>query len=291
MNTISICIITHNEEENIESCLESAKWADEIVVVDGESTDNTVKICKKYTDKVYIKENVKNLNVNKSYSFKKVKNEWILYLDADERISLELKEEIISTIKDNPTCNGFFVPRKNHFFNFYLRYGGKYPDYQLRLFIKNRGSFKCEHVHERLNIDGNVGRLKNPLLHHPYKTISEYIRKFNFYTDFQGEYLAKKNIKLSPLTNFIYLFHLPILRFFRRYFLKFGFLDGVPGFLACVFDSFTVIVSYAKCWEIQKNEPRLCIKHRKSPKNIEITRLYRSKMQRKKFSVRICMDI
>lgn len=246
---LSIVIITYNEEENIKKCLESVKWVDEIVIVDGFSTDRTVEICKEYTDKIYQRENVSNLNINKSYGFKEALSEWILYLDADERVSPELAQEIREVLSREDKFVAYKMPRKNYYFGRWLKHGGNYPDRQLRLFRRGKAYFECRHVHEKLQIEGEIGYLQYPLLHFTYPTISHYLKKFDFYTSFEAEYMFKSNKKYSALSEIAIK---PIIRFIRRYFFKLGFLGGLPGFLAAIFDALSRVVSYGKYLEILK---------------------------------------
>ncbi|HCJ67177.1 MAG TPA: glycosyltransferase family 2 protein [Elusimicrobia bacterium] len=253
MKKLSVSIIAHNEAEHLDKCLESISWADEIIVVDCESNDNTVEVARKYTDKIFSRPNLPNLNLNKSFGIGQTKGDWILYLDPDERVSKELKEEILSCIQHPASSiNGYLTPRKNHYLGKWLRWGGQYPDRQLRLFKKGKAKFLCEHVHERIQIDGKIATLKGYLEHYPYSTINELLKKLVFYTDFQVGYLRNKGVKPNLFVAWRYLFWRPGTRFFRRYFLKLGFLDGYPGLLACLHDLLTEIFIYFKLWEERK---------------------------------------
>ena len=254
MSKLSISIIAHNEEENLADCLKSILFADEIIVIDCDSTDKTNEIAHQYTDKVFWRENTNNLNINKSYGFEQAISEWILYLDADERITSELAEEIYNIINSNPSENGFYIPRKNFYFGVWLANGGNYPDNQLRVFRREKGKFACEHVHEKLIIDGKIGNLKNPMEHYPYHTISQYLEKLDFYTTFEAEVMLKKGIKINFFSAFYMMVWKPDIRFLRRYFFKGGFLDGLAGFLACAFDVLNFIVRYAKYWELKRKK-------------------------------------
>lgn len=251
---LSVVIITYNEEKNIRDCLECVKWADEIIIVDGFSSDKTIAICQEYTDKIYQKENVSNLNINKSYGFEKARGKWIIHLDADERVSVDLAKEIREVVSGESKFEAYKIPRQNYYFGRWLKYGGHFPDYQLRLFKSGKARFECQHVHERLQVEGRVGCLNHPLVHHSYPTISQYLTKFDFYTRFEADYMFQnKKRYFAPYELVIN----PISKFIRRYFFKLGFLDGLPGFLACVFHSLSIIVSYAKY-----REKRLCPRSR-----------------------------
>ncbi|PIU83797.1 MAG: glycosyltransferase family 2 protein, partial [Elusimicrobia bacterium CG06_land_8_20_14_3_00_38_11] len=200
---ISVSIIGHNEEKNIERCLESVRWADEIIFVDCASKDKTVEIAKKYTTKIFYKENNPNLNVNKQFGIEQCNGDWILYLDPDEVVTEELKNEILSEVSRfqlakfrlKSGIGGFLIPRKDFYFGKFLRFGGKYPDYQLRIFKKGFAKFLCKNVHEKVSIDGQILKLKSPMLHYPYQDISDMLKKSNFYTSRKAEYLFSQNKK------------------------------------------------------------------------------------------------
>lgn len=244
--SLSVVIITYNEEKNIRDCLESVKWAGEIIIVDGFSRDKTIAICQEYTNKIYQRENVSNLNINKSYGIEKAIGDWIVYLDADEQVSVDLSVEIKGVLSEESKFEAYKIPRQNYYFGRWLKHGGHFPDYQLRLFKSGKARFECRHVHERLQVDGRVGCLNHPLVHHSYPTISQYLKKFDFYTSFEANYMLQTKKRYSALSGLVIS---PISKFMRRYFFKLGFLDGLPGFLACLFHSLGIIVSYAKYWE------------------------------------------
>ncbi len=246
---LSFSLIAHNEEKNIKRCLESIKWADEIIVVDCESSDNTVKIAGKYTKNIFHKKNNANLNINKSFGISKAKGEWIFYIDPDEVITKNLKKEILHIINSDTEYSGFKLPRLNYYGFGFLHHGGNYPDTQLRLFKKGKAKFPNKHVHERLKVDGKVGRLKNYMLNYPYNTVSEYINKLNFYTDFQTDYWIKRGKKLTKTGLILNITYKPIQKFFERFILKAGFLDGLAGFFAAFTNSITHIINYLKLYE------------------------------------------
>src|SRR3989344_8649892 len=194
MMKISVVISAYNEEKLIEDCLKSvANLADEIIFVDNTSQDSTVKIARKYTDKIFIRENDPvMLNKNKNFGFTKATGEWIISLDADERITPELAREIKKVINGLPSeaqaVDGFEIPRKNIIFNKWIRHSIWWPDYNLSLFRKGKGKFPEKHVHEKLKVIGEVGRLKNPLIHYNYQTVSQFIQKlYKTYTESETE--------------------------------------------------------------------------------------------------------
>ncbi|MFH1861645.1 MAG: glycosyltransferase family 2 protein [bacterium] len=230
--TLSVCIIAHNEEPKLARTLESVSFADEIILVDCESTDGTAAAAQRFKARVFQRPNLANLNVNKNYSFDQAVSDFILCLDADEVVPPATAEEMRITISENPAQNGFFLPRRNYFLGHWLKHGGQYPDWQLRLFRRGRGRFPEKHIHERLEVEGAVGRLKNPLDHFTYESLEECERKLDFYTTFEAQALHLQGIKPSPITACRFLYWTPGQRFVRRYLLKLGFLDGAAGWLA-----------------------------------------------------------
>lgn len=256
MSTISVAIATYNEEKNIGECLETVKdWADEIIVVDGGSTDNTVKIAKKYTSKIIITSNPPIFHINKQKAIDKATSEWILQLDADERVSRELKKEILKKIKSKPRENGFWIPRKNYFLGRFLKKGGQYPDYTLRLYRKGKGKLPCKSVHEQAQVEGEVGKLINPLIHWADPTFTRYLTRFNRYTSLLAVELEKDKITLGPFSFFNFFVLKPIFWFFLTFFRYKGFQDGFPGFVFSFFSALRFPTAYIKYWE-KKNANR-----------------------------------
>jgi glycosyltransferase involved in cell wall biosynthesis len=242
---ISVSVIAHNEEKNLEGLLQNIKnFANEIVVINCDSQDETEDVAKRYFAKVYRRPNLKNLNVNKQFGITQCTKDWILYLDPDERLSKGLEEEIKKVIEETE-FDAFYIPRLNFVLNRPLKFGGHYPDRQLRLFRRGKGEFPCEHVHEKLKIKGKAGYLKNNLLHYPYQTIEDFIKKLEFYSDFHADYLFEREEKVDLIKMFVK----PFFRFKRRFYLKLGFLDGIPGFISLFFDLSHQVISYAKLWE------------------------------------------
>lgn len=246
---ISVSIIGHNEEKNIERCLLSVAWADEIIFVDCASKDNTVEIAKKYATKIFYKENNPNLNVNKQFGIEQCKGDWILYLDPDEVVTDKLKKEIRSAAGSRQApAGGYLIPRKNFYFGKFLKFGGKYPDYQLRFFKKGFAKFPCKNVHEKISVDGQILKLKSPMLHYPYQGISDMLKKSNFYTSRKAEYLFSQNKK--PV---LFLAR-PAVRFFRNFIIKFGFLDGSVGIVISIMDSYNEFISLLKLKELRNEK-------------------------------------
>ncbi len=245
---VSVVISAFNEEKKLPDCLESVKKiADEIIVINNSSTDSTEKIAKKYTDKVYTRENLAMLNVNKNFGFSKASGSWILNLDADERVTKELEEEI-SKIPDSAPENGFLIPRKNILFGKWIKHSIWWPDYQLRLFRRNKGKFAEKHVHEYVEVDGEVGKLQSPIKHLNYESISQYIYKLEkIYTASEVDNLIKSGKKLYWYD----ALRMPVSDFLKTFFMQKGYRDGLHGLILSLLQSFYMVIVFAKVWEKQ----------------------------------------
>lgn len=242
---LAVTIICKNEEENIRECLESVKWADEIIIVDSFSSDKTVEIAKEYTDNIYLEE-WKGFAKQREFALSKVSEKWVFPLDADERCSPELKDEILSVINANKNISGYRIPRKSFFLGKWVKHCGWYPGYQTRLFLKNKASVADRLVHEGYEIEGEMGFLKNDLLHYTVNSISDYTSRINHYSSLQAvEKSEKKKIKLYDILL------RPFAAFFQSYILKKGFLDGIYGLMVTNFDIITNMLTYMKAWEMQ----------------------------------------
>jgi len=254
---ISVVIATLNEEKNIADCLKSVRGlADEMIVVDAGSQDKTREIAKKFGAKVYKIKNYPIFHKNKQTAVDKAKGEWILQLDADERISVSLRDEILSIASCQlpVASNGYFIPRKNWFLGKFLTKGGQYPDYVIRLFKKGKGKFPCKSVHEQIKIDGAVGYLKNPIIHLADPCFSRYLSRFNRYTGLDAQKLAKEKKRPGFLMGFDYFAIKPAVWFLKTYFRHKGFVDGFQGFLFSLFSSLRFPIIYIKFWELKKGE-------------------------------------
>ena len=248
MKKISVVMITLDAARTLERSLNSvSRLADEIVVVDSGSSDSTAGIAAACGARV-LDHPWQGYGAQKNYGIERAGNEWVLSLDADELVSDELARSIAS-LPDVPPCDGYRVPRLNHYFGRPLRHGGQYPDLQLRLFRKSRGRFDTRPVHESVRIEGKVGRLEGDLLHDTYESIEEYLRKFMDYTELEARRLLDSGERPTPLRAVRRMVCSPAVKFIRRYLFKLGFLDGVPGLIAAAFGSFTMSVSYARFWE------------------------------------------
>lgn len=258
MKKISVAIATFNEENNIGRCLDSVgDWVDEIVIVDGSSEDKTVEIIKKYKAKIIVTDNPPIFHINKQKAIDACTGEWVLQLDADEVVSKDLKEEILDIINPQPT-NGYYIPRKIFLLGKWMRKGGIYPDYVIRLFKKGKGHFPCQSVHEQVEIEGEVGYLTNELIHNPYPTFSEYLRKANAYTSLTARRLAKEKLKINIFTTIIHIIVVPVKTFLNIFFRHLGFLDGFPGFVWAFFSALHHPIAFIKYWE-ESNKKQLTV--------------------------------
>lgn len=256
MKKISVAIATFNEERNLDRCLRSvASWVGEIVLVDGSSIDKTVEIANKYKAKVITSDNPPIFHINKQKAIDVCKNEWILQLDADEVVTEELKNEILRIINLQPTTynlqptNGYHLPRKNFLLGKWMKKGGLYPDYVLRLFKRGKGRFPCKNVHEQIEIAGKVGYLRNDLLHYSYSDFSEYLRKANTYTSLTANSFSEDRLEINFFITMIYIIVVPIKTFLSLYFRHLSLLDGFPGFVWAFFSALHYPIAYIKYWE------------------------------------------
>lgn len=251
---ISVALAAHNEEENIVDCIESLKqFADEIVVVDGKSEDRTPELAKKTGAHLISTENKPMFHINKNLAIDNCHGDWIFLIDADERISKELAEEIKSTAKSNPEENGFWVPRRNWFLGGYLKKGGAYPDSVIRLFRKEKGRLPEVSVHEQVKIEGKVGSLKTDILHLADPTFSRYLMRANRYTDQTALEIKKKNPGRGISAFVTYCVLKPLFTFSSIYFRHKGARDGFRGFIWALFSAAHHYYAYIKYWEKIKN--------------------------------------
>lgn len=254
MKLTFVCI-GNDEFDHIKILLPQLKEiGDEVIYVDCESKDGSVEFAKSLGVRVMQKPRHMNANINRTLAFEEATGDWIFYTDPDERFSKDIVDEMRKKIAENPALCGFKLPRKNYFFGCWLKHGGQYPDHQIRTFKKGHGVFNNVHVHERLNVKGEMGTLESPMEHYPYLTISQFIKKFDFYSTFEATYLMKDNVRVSFANNIKFFILKPANRFFRRYFVKGGFRDGIPGFFAALFDALGWMTRYFKLWEMTKDQ-------------------------------------
>ncbi len=243
MEKISAIVIAGNEERNIADCLGSLKWADEIIVVDSESSDRTVAIAREYTDKVYVRK-WEGYASQKNYSLQKASNEWVLSVDADERVSPELLQELSAL--DFSKADGFYVPRRNYFLGKVIRSCGWSPDYQLRLFRKSKTTLTSRQVHEGFSVVGKRDYLKGELIHFTHTTIAGTLAKINEYSSLEAAEKSQRIRVTGPK-----LFFKPVWAFFQHFIMRRGFTDGVHGLMVSLIHAMTKTQVYMKIWEMQ----------------------------------------
>src|SRR5581483_2036783 len=241
---LSVVLATYNEEKNLGDCLRSVSdFASEIVIVDGTSNDKTVEIAKKFNAKVLITTNPPNFHINKQKAIDMAKMDWILQLDADERVDEKLKKEILEKIEDK-NYNGYWIPRKNFFLGRFLKKGGQYPDYTLRLYRKGKGRLPQKDVHEQAEVEGKVGYLKYPLIHIADPSFKRYLLRFDRYTTLKAQDYKKEHFGKNPLQFIKYMLILPIYWFLLAYLRHKGFVDSWQGFVFAFFSALRFPVSY-----------------------------------------------
>jgi glycosyltransferase involved in cell wall biosynthesis len=244
MASLSVAVVTLNEEERLRACLESVVWADEIVVVDAGSSDKTMAIAREFTDRALFRA-WEGYGAQKNFAVGQCRGDWILSLDADERVSDALRDEIRAALADGGPEVGFYLPRQNLFQGRWVRHGGLYPDWQLRLFRRGRGAFVERAVHESVRVDGPAGRMRAPLVHESYRSIGDAVARLNRYSD-----LAATELALAGQGGrLVDLLMRPVWRFVSMYLLRAGFLDGWRGLVLAGLHAHYVFLRAAKVRE------------------------------------------
>ncbi len=245
--TISCAIVVFNEEKNIRECLDSAKWMDEIVVVDSHSTDRTREICEQYTQRIFQRP-WRGFGDQKNFAIDQATSDWVFILDADERVPTELRTEIeaVLSLQDGPEPVAYYLPRKNYYFGNWVKRAGCYPDYQLRLFRRGIGRLDDCEPHNKFIFEGEVGYLQTPLEHYTERTIADQFTKLRNFTGLA----ARERAKTKSSVHWTDLSIRPCFTLYKYYFARQGFRDGMSGFLVSVFASMYTFVKYAKLWEL-----------------------------------------
>jgi glycosyltransferase involved in cell wall biosynthesis len=250
---ISVALITRNNEKIIARCLDAVKWVDEIVVLDGYSTDNTVAICKTYTDKIFQKK-FESFSIERAYVMQRTANSWVLALDADMVCAKEFCEEI-KQLLENPIKDGYRHRVLTVFLGREIRHCS-WNDYRfVRIFNKEKGHYDPERVIlDPVIMDNpqNLGKLKNHILHYPDEDFITYFGKIKRYSYLTAHEYRKKGLTITPINSLYYLALKPVLIFFYKYILKKGFLDGIPGIIVCVNSAISYFVAYASLWDMQR---------------------------------------
>lgn len=247
MPKISVTLIAKNEATHIGAALESVVWADELVVVDAESTDETVAIARRFTSLVtsrtwpgYVEQ--------KNYAASLATHDWILSLDADERVTPALAEEIRSVLASPPAHNAFRIPRVTWHFGRWIRTTDWYPDYQIRLYDRRAAEWTGKYVHEGVSVRGKIGQLRGELQHFAYRDLADHLETIDRYTTYAAEQMREdgRRAGLAELAGH------PVLAFLRNYIVRQGFRDGVPGLIISLLNAYYVFLKFAKLWEFQK---------------------------------------
>ncbi len=251
--TLSVVLAIFNEAANLPRCLDSVKGlADEIIVVDGQSSDNSVSIAESYGAKIIETTNKPNFHINKQLGLEAATRDWILQLDADECLSDPLKSEIKRVLASPGEFVGFWLPRKNYFLGRFLTKGGQYPDYTLRLYKRGQGRLPAHDVHEQAVVSGPTSHLQFDLLHYGTPDFSNYLLRFNRYTSLTASEFSKKHLPLNLFCAVYYLFIKSFWEFAKIYFRHKGFVDGFPGFVFALFSGLHYAVAYIKYWQISR---------------------------------------
>jgi glycosyltransferase involved in cell wall biosynthesis len=246
--TLAVCVVTLDEEDRIGDCLASVAWADELLVVDSGSADGTVSIARGRGARVIVRD-WPGYAAQKNYAQDQVASDWVLSIDADERVTPELAEQIRGLLAAAPAgLAGASVPRRTWYLGRWIRHGGWYPDRKVRLVRRGRGRWEGGPVHERLVADGAVRELDGDLLHYTYRGIADHLRTIDRFTTEAARGMAargRRGAAIGMLVN-------PPLKFLKMYVLAAGFLDGLPGFVVAVLGSYYVFLKYAKLWELTR---------------------------------------
>jgi len=257
--TLSVTLATYNESKNIVRCLEAIKdIADEIIVVDGQSQDDTVALVKKFKQaRIISTTNKPMFHINKQIGISESKSDWILQLDADEVVTPKLKAEIKSYLQKSPSSvpeNGFWIPRKNYFLGTFLTKGGQYPDPTIRFYKNGVAHLPCRDVHEQAVVKGTVGWLKNDLEHYADTSFSLYLLRANRYTTLLAEELKTVKTSLGFKGFITYYFFKPLWWFLKTYFRHRGYVDGFPGFVFSFYSALRFPIAYTKYYELTKTK-------------------------------------
>jgi glycosyltransferase involved in cell wall biosynthesis len=248
---VSVIVTTFNEEVNIGECLESVAWADEVLLVDSFSTDRTLEIARRYPVQILEREYFGSA-AQKNWSLDRVAHDWVLIIDADERVPEPLAAEILTVLASSPAVDGYYIRRQNVFIDKIIRHSGWSTDKVVRLFKKDKGRYPNRRVHADLEIAGPVPTLRHAFLHYTFRSFDQYFRKFLNYADWG----AAQAFRDGRRAGFVAIGLRPAWRFFRMYVVQRGFLDGLHGLVLCALQAFGVFLKYAQLWEYRVRERR-----------------------------------
>ncbi|HEX2767862.1 MAG TPA: glycosyltransferase family 2 protein [Geobacteraceae bacterium] len=244
---ISVTVRTYNEEKNIRDCLESVTWADEIIVVDAQSTDSTVAIAREYTDRIIIRPWAGHIATSQ-FATDQAANMWVFSIDADERVSPPLRDEILAIDLDATTHDAFDMPRRHYFMGRWINHSGWYPDRNIRLYRKDHCHWGGYAPHDKIQVPGSLASLKNDLHHYIYRDLAHFAATKNSYSTLTAidHY---RNGRRATLLHFTIR---PLYTFLHRYLIRLGFLDGLAGFVISAMEAHCVFMKYLKLYELQK---------------------------------------
>ena len=247
MARVSVIVITRDEARNVGAALESVRWADDIVVVDSGSTDDTVAVARRHTDRV-VTHSWAGYGAQKNYAAGLAAHDWVFSLDADERVTPALGQEIRALLAAGPARQAYRIPRVTHYLGRWIRSTDWYPDGQLRLYDRRAGRWNDRRVHESVTVDGVVGRLEGEIEHRPYRDVSHHLRTIDRYSTLAADQMLAEGRRVRGLE----LAAHPPLAFFRNYVARRGLRDGTPGLVVSILNSYYVFLKYAKRWEQQR---------------------------------------
>jgi glycosyltransferase involved in cell wall biosynthesis len=244
---LSVTIITLNEADHIGAAIDSASWADEVIVVDSGSTDETVSIARargaRVTSRIWT-----GYVDQKNFAAGLAKNDWILSLDADERVTPELANEIRALLAADPPRAGYRIPRVTHHFGRWIRTTDFYPDFQTRVYDRRRARWRGKYVHESVDVDGGAGQLRGELQHYSYRNLSDHLARIDQYTTLAAQQMRESGRRANAIDLFVH----PPAAFLRNYILRRGILDGTAGLALSIVNSYAVFLKFAKLWELQE---------------------------------------
>jgi glycosyltransferase involved in cell wall biosynthesis len=254
MAKLSVIIPTYNEEVNIRDCIEGVRWADEILIADSFSTDNTLRIVKEYSNARVVQREYGYSTSQKNWAIPQARNDWILLVDADERVSGQLADEVRSVVRggfeeESPTA--YSIKRHSYFLGRRIRYSGWQNDSVIRLFRKGRARYEDKYVHGKLIVDGKIGALNNHFSHYTIRSLNGYFEKMNRYT----AWAAMDKFRKGKKAGITIIAARTFLVFLRNYALKLGFMDGIHGFILCGLSAFAEFMKLCRLWELRNKRP------------------------------------
>ncbi len=244
---ITAVVLTKNEEKNITDCLESLKWVDNLIIVDDFSSDKTIELAKKYSVKIYQRSLGLDFSMQRNFALSKVTTEWTFFVDADERISEELKNEIIGKLNFNNGFDGYKIKRTDVMWGKKIRYGEQGNTWITRLFRTKKGRYQGK-IHEKVRVDGVIGKVNNEIIHYPHQSIKDFLKELNFYSTIRANELKEAGIKSNGFLILAYTMG----KFIKNYFFLLGILDGVRGLILATIMSMHSFLSRGKLWLLWK---------------------------------------